>query len=192
MDTKEAILDNALMLFNQQGTAQVSTNHIAQALGISPGNLYYYYRNKQEIIRALFERLFATWDTIFQLPEDRQLTLMDLQQLVRSNFQMLWAFRFVYREQVVLLRQDQQLKERYLSVRRRGYAGFRALFDIFVQARVIPPLPDAAAVDDIADLCWLISEFWLTNLELSDQAVNSGHLDQGIRLMLRVIQAETM
>jgi AcrR family transcriptional regulator len=189
VDTKEAILDAALNLFNQQGTASVSTNHIAQALNISPGNLYYHYRNKQEIIRALFERMFSAWDTAFQLPEDHPPTFGDLQQLVRLNFEMLWAFRFIYREQVTLLRQDLELRTRYLSVRQRGYAGFHALFASFVQAGVIPAAGEETAVTELADLCWLISEFWLTNLELSGQAVDKDHMEQGVRLLLRVIRS---
>ena len=60
-DTKARILDAALALFNEQGTANVTTNHIAEALGMGPGNLYYHYRNKAEIVRALFARIEAEW-----------------------------------------------------------------------------------------------------------------------------------
>ena len=56
MPNRERILDAALALFNDSGTARISTNHIAAAAGISPGNLYYHFQNKEEIIRALFER----------------------------------------------------------------------------------------------------------------------------------------
>ena len=59
MSTREKILDTALALFNKEGTAAISTNHIAEAAGISPGNLYYHFRNKEEVIRELFERLSA-------------------------------------------------------------------------------------------------------------------------------------
>ncbi len=41
--TKQAILTTAIDLFNDKGTAAVSTNHIAEAMGISPGNLYYHF-----------------------------------------------------------------------------------------------------------------------------------------------------
>ena len=73
MSTREKILDTALTLFNNEGTSAVSTNHIAEAAGISPGNLYYHFRNKEEIIRGLFERLFAANDKAFNLPKDQLL-----------------------------------------------------------------------------------------------------------------------
>src|SRR5215211_5884456 len=104
MNTHERILATALRLFNESGTAPVSTNHIAAALGISPGNLYYHFRNKEEIIRALFEQQFARWDEVYALPEDRMPTLADLQQLVRISFITAWEYRFMYRELIALLR----------------------------------------------------------------------------------------
>ena len=187
MDTKSAILDSALDLFNAQGTAEVTTNHIAKAAGISPGNLYYHYRNKAEIIRALFERLFSAWDVIFTLDEDRPPTLEDLERLVRANFETLWEYCFAYRELVALLRQDGELKARFLEVRARGFQGFSELFQTFLAAGVLPPSVGDSNVEDIAEMCWLISEFWLPYLEVSDRQVDPVWLERGVQLMLRAI-----
>src|SRR5436309_12465650 len=104
--TRERIVDAAIWLFNESGTGPVSTNHIADALGISPGNLYYHFRNKEEIIRALFEQQFARWDELYTLPDDRMPTLADLQQLVRATFLTAGEYRFIYRELIALLRRD--------------------------------------------------------------------------------------
>ncbi|MEQ1783280.1 MAG: helix-turn-helix domain-containing protein, partial [Hyphomonadaceae bacterium] len=60
-DTKSRILDTALALFNERGVANVTTNHIAEALNMSPGNLYYHFRNKAEIVRELFARIMQAW-----------------------------------------------------------------------------------------------------------------------------------
>ena len=121
--TRERILDVALALFNDAGTSPISTNHIAAAAGISPGNLYYHFRNKEQIVQSLFERLFSTYEHVFALPQGRPPTLVDLRHLVRVNFEVLWEYRFAYRELAALLRRDEVLRERWLEVRRRGYVG---------------------------------------------------------------------
>src|SRR5687768_12674971 len=54
--TAERILEVTLALFNRFGAPNVSTTLIAAELGISPGNLYYHYPAKDELLGALFDR----------------------------------------------------------------------------------------------------------------------------------------
>jgi AcrR family transcriptional regulator len=152
MPNRERILDVALKLFNDAGTGPISTNHIAAAAEISPGNLYYHFRNKEQIVQTLFERLFETYERVFVLPERGPPGLADLRHLVRLNFDLLWEYRFAYRELAALLGRDEILRERWLEVRRRGYVGFRYLIAAFVTAGVIA-VADDAVIDRLADLC---------------------------------------
>ena len=189
MPNRERILVTALRLFNERGAAVVSTNHIAAAAEISPGNLYYHFRNKEEIVRALFERLFERRDRIFALPENVEPSLADVRHLVRGNFDALCDYRFAYRELAALLRRDEVLRERWLDVRRRGYVSLRALIASLIAAGAVaaPSAPDV--VERIADLCWLISEFWLPSLEVSGQPVEAPQLERGVALMLQVLNS---
>jgi AcrR family transcriptional regulator len=187
MKTRERILATALRLFNESGTAPVSTNHIADALGISPGNLYYHFRNKEEIVRALFEQQFARWDEPNSLSNDRMPTLADLQQIVRATFVTAWEYRFMYRELIALLRRDAQLHQRWVEIRARGFAGFRELVDLFVAAGVLRAPNDPAAVTRLAELCWLIAEFWLASVEVSGETVDAIQMERGVGLMLQVL-----
>lgn len=156
-------------------------------MGISPGNLYYHYRSKDDIIRALFERLFALWDTALALPADETLTIDSALHVVRVNFEIMWAYRFVFRELPALLRGDAALRERYLVVRRRGYEGFRESLAYFAATGQVN-LPDEVTIHQLADLCWLISEHWLSAVEVSGESVTPEQMQRGIELMGLVLR----
>jgi AcrR family transcriptional regulator len=188
MKTRERILAAALRLFNEQGTAAVSTNHIADALGMSPGNLYYHFRNKEEIIRALFEQQFARADTLYAVPEGELPGLAELRGFARATFAMSWDYRFIYRELIALLRRDEPLQRRWVEVRARGFAGFRELVELFVAAGVLRAPGPPEAVQRLAELCWLVGEFWLASVEVSGQAVDEAQMEHGAALMLQVLE----
>ena len=54
MTTKNKIIETSVKLFNEKGCLNTSTRHIAQELNISVGNLYYHYKNKEEILIEIF------------------------------------------------------------------------------------------------------------------------------------------
>jgi len=128
LNTKDRIIDMALRLFNDMGTSAISTNHIAVALEMSPGNLYYHFHNKEEIIRAILKRMIERRKEVYALPADRPPALADLQRMVQGNFSLLWDYRFFYRELNALMQKDAVLKERYQAIRWQGLAHLRPSF----------------------------------------------------------------
>ena len=186
--TKERVLDTALGLFNARGTRAVSTNHIAKALNISPGNLYYHYRNKEDIVRALFERLSDEWHTLYTLPEDRAPTLTDLDGMLRGHFQALWRYRFFYREMVALTQRDPGLRARYRRERDRGYKNFVRLVNAFVRGGVLRMPDGPGAITELAHGCWVVAEFWLPFAELGGARIGQRRLEEGVRVLRRILQ----
>jgi AcrR family transcriptional regulator len=178
-------------LFNERGTAAVSTNHIAEAAGISPGNLYYHFRNKEEIIRAILERMIASWNEVPALPQDRAPTLTDLRTILGETFSVLWEYRFFYREFVALMRRDHQLGRRYRGVRERGLANTEVLIKSFVEGGVLRGSEDPTAVPNLATILWLITEFWLPFAEMGEEAVGPERSQEGVDLMTQILKPYT-
>jgi len=56
MTTKDKIIETSVKLFNEKGCLNTSTRHISNELGISVGNLYYHFKNKEEILIEIFLR----------------------------------------------------------------------------------------------------------------------------------------
>jgi AcrR family transcriptional regulator len=188
MNTKERIIETAIRLFNEQGTVAVSTNHIAEALSMSPGNLYYHFRNKEEILRAILERMIARWEGLYAFPQERPPQLTDVQQLVAENFGLVWDYRFFYREFSALVQRDPVLKSRYQEIRRERLAKLEALIQRFVQASSPRSLETPASFTNLARLCWLISDYWLQFLEIDGDLVLSEVIEQGVALYMQVLR----
>ena len=187
MNTIERIIETAIRLFNEGGTSAVSTNHIAEALSMSPGNLYYHFRNKEEIIRAILERMISRWEGLYMFPEERAPRLADIQELVTRNFWLVWEYRFFYRELSALVQRDPVLKERYQQIRRERLAKLEALFQQFESMAEADSLPPTS-ITNLARLCWLISDYWLPFLEIDGELVLPEVIEQGVALYMQVLQ----
>lgn len=93
----------------------------------------------------------------------------------------------MYRELIALLRRDDQLHQRWVEIRARGFAGFHELFNLFVAAGVLRDPGDPVVVTCLAELVWLISEFWLASVEVSSATVDAAQMERGVMLMLQVL-----
>lgn len=185
---RERILQAAIALFNASSAGAVSTNHIAAAAGISPGNLYYHFRNKEEIIRAVYERMGLEWDVIFALPADRVPTLADLETMARANFTVLWDYRFFYREAAALLQRDPELLAQYRARRRQGLADLGLLLQAFASAGVLRLPDDTAVIPTLSDIIWVLADFWLPYAEIGGQTLTASQTEEGVRLIMQVLR----
>ena len=66
LKTAEKILLISLDLFNSQGERNITSIDIANELDISPGNLYYHYKGKEEIVNALVDKYVSKMNAIRQ------------------------------------------------------------------------------------------------------------------------------
>jgi AcrR family transcriptional regulator len=55
--TKALILETALEMFRERGYEQTTMRAVAQKAGVSLGNAYYYFRSKEYLIQAFYQRM---------------------------------------------------------------------------------------------------------------------------------------
>lgn len=188
MKTRNRILNTALQLFNEQGTRAVSTNHIAATAGISPGNLYYHFRNKEDIIRAIFEQMDVYGREQYRLILDSYPpgTLESLEQTFVMIQQFNWRYRFFKREITVLIMNDPLLKERF----QRTNSQMREMIGFTIDGGIANGSMQAmtqATREHLIDAVWLVALFWLNYLEVGGQEVNEATMTRGNDVLRTVL-----
>lgn len=118
--TRQRILDASLGMFNERGEPNVTTNHIADELEISPGNLYYHFRNKDDIIEQLFARYEERMDGVLVSPADRLPDLEDIWLQLHRVFECIWDYRFLYRDLADILSRNRRLRLRFARILKRA------------------------------------------------------------------------
>ena len=175
--TRQRILDTALRMFNQQGEPNVTTNHIADELEISPGNLYYHFRNKDDIIEQLFQRYEERMDTALVSPDSRLRDLEDIWLQLHLVFECIWEYRFLYRDLVDILSRNRRLRLRFARILKRAADGASSGMRGLVQAGVMRA--SAAEVEATATNILVIATFWMNYASVrgdkdEDEAIRSG------------------
>jgi AcrR family transcriptional regulator len=107
--TRALIMETALRLFNGENASDVSTNQIAAEAGISPGNLYYYFRNKEEIIRALFPAIRDGIAEPLTYPKGEPISAERMANDYVSAIEVLWRYRFFFADLIGLGQRDREL-----------------------------------------------------------------------------------
>lgn len=59
MSTRDLILDVALVLLNERGESIVTSVDLANEMNISPGNLYYHFKGKEQVVEELYAQFHA-------------------------------------------------------------------------------------------------------------------------------------
>ena len=165
LKTRERIIQASLELFNAQGERSVTTNHIAAHLGISPGNLYYHFRNKQAIIAELFAVYESQVDTFLRRPSGRVLTVADKTFYLEALLAAMWHYRFLHRDLGHLLESDTELAARYRQFAQRCLVQAQDIYRGFVEAGIL--LMDAAQIEALALNSWIIMTSWVRFLGTS-------------------------
>ena len=157
--TRQRILDASLAMFTAQGEPNVTTNHIADELEISPGNLYYHFRNKDDIIEQLFQRYEERMDSALLAPEGRLPNLEDIWLQLHLVFECIWEYRFLYRDLVDILSRNRHLRLRFARILKRAAGNATAVMRGLVQAGVMRA--SAREVESTATNILVIATFWL-------------------------------
>jgi AcrR family transcriptional regulator len=187
-NTRELILATSLSLFNELGEPNVTTNHIADEADISPGNLYYHFRSKADIVIELFKRFLTRFQPLIDIPDGTVMDAEDLWFLLHLTFELKSEFRFLYRNLSDLTARIPDLNRamRGLLLREREAAS-RLLAGLERQGRISLNRQEK---EMLIDSILLTVTYWIPYADIFDRP----GLDQGsaaVKSIARVLQMVT-
>jgi AcrR family transcriptional regulator len=138
------ILEVTLDLFNRFGEPNVSTTLLSKELRISPGNLYYHYPAKDEIINALFDRFEGAVNELLQAGGSVR-DVEDAWFFTHSLIELIWQYRFLYRDLNDLLSKNRRLETQLQTLLAHKTQALQAMLrsmqaagSLQMDARVLP------------------------------------------------------
>ena len=185
MKTKDKILLTSIELFNKSGVVAVTTNHIAKELNISPGNLYFHFRNKEEIIRSIFKIMsretYALWHTKVGAK------LIHPLDLIEKNFELFWKYRFFHREMYYLRRKDAGLNKLWKAHILKIQKLMTLMFKRWVKAGWMKPIESEDETQFLVNVLLATASTFLHFFESADRQPAKNHIDQGKVYVARLL-----
>lgn len=173
--TRERILATALALLNRFGEPHVTTADIADEMNISPGNLYYHFRNKDDIIGELYGALDAALEPLLAGPSARSADVEDLWLFLHLLFERMWQYRFFYRDLDEITSRNAKLASRFADLVQRGRDAMLELCRGLRNAGALhaSDVELAALATNVA----LITTYWMSFQRLSRASARQADVD---------------
>lgn len=156
--TAQRILEVTLDLFNRFGEPNVSTNLISSELGISPGNLYYHYPAKEQLINAILAEFeIALAELAPQAQDVRHVD--DARIFFRAWFEASWRYRFLYRDLSDLLSKNRHLEQQFRHLLRHKQQAVETLLKGLHQGGALKTEPQALGA--LSTTLVMMLTYWL-------------------------------
>lgn len=159
--TKEKIKAAAMALFNASETLSVTTNHIAEKAGISPGNLYYHYKNKEAIVVELYLDMsakFESFESFERIPSSKN-PVAELLRMYDAFGDLFYDYRFLMRDSAVLMAMYPSLKALFVERQAKRIVQIEMLLRFFISEGILENIPEEE-IPMRAKLNWFISAYW--------------------------------
>lgn len=184
MKTKERILVTSVDLFNRNGVGAVTTNHIAKAMEISPGNLYFHYDNKEEILEELFKRMVKETYNIWRPRRTNKVTPLEF---INENFDLYWRYRFFHREMYALRRKDPQLAQMWRNHIQKMMKLMVILYRQWVLEGKMAKIAEVSEMQYIAESILAMSTTFLQFFESAEKVAGKRNIERGKRHVARLL-----
>lgn len=178
MKTRERILHASLALFNDFGESNVTTLQIADELDISPGNLYYHFKSKTEIVRELFGWYESQINHLLEVP-DVTISIEDQWLFLHLIFETIAQYRFIYQDLINVLSRHEMLRSPFRRILKRKRQASHTICNSLREQSILQA--SAIEIDGLCEQITLTITYWLSFEMLSHlEAKDAVDLGRGV------------
>lgn len=158
--TRARILELSLRLFNEFGEPNITTTIIADEMKISPGNLYYHFRNKDDIVNSIFVAFEGEMSRMLTLPQEERPAMHNVWHYLHLMFALVWRYRFFYRDLNDLLSRNRTLELHFKKIFGHKITVVQQLCQGLHANQALQATP--AEIDALATNMVVVASYWLS------------------------------
>lgn len=189
MNNKQKILVTCREQMNLKGAQAIGTGQICETLGISPGNLYYHFKNKEEIVLALFLDLDRELRTTFDVNSGQGISAADFAGYYVRSLEVAYDHRYFFSGLLYLLRRDKVLAERYRDLQSWTLDQLETIVRQAASEGNLEVPNSLQRYQSIATNTWLVWSNWGRYLEISrdSHAITRSDMIMGVHQIFDVL-----
>lgn len=156
--TRDRILNTSLALFNSLGEPNVTTLLISDEMDISPGNLYYHFKSKGDIVEELFKLYEEEMHDLLAVPEDAEISVDQKGFFLHLLFEAIARYRFIYQDLVNILSRYDHLQNRFKRLKQKKTEAFRTICSSFQRQGIMDI--DGEQLEAVCEQLTLTACYW--------------------------------
>ena len=187
MKTRDRIIQVSLELFNREGEPNVTTVDISNEMDISPGNLYYHFRGKDELVAELFARFYEQYQVILREPMTKRLRIDEFWFYLVVVFEHIHNYRFLYRNISLIIQRYEQIQRPFRRLLQLQRDATRAICTQLKDAEVLQT--DETGIALLTDSIALTITYWMNfdNLIRERESTDDKQIYDGVLQVLSLI-----
>ncbi len=156
MDTKERILNQAIMAFNRSGYGAVNLFELAKSLDMSRGNMTYHFRDKEALLKEITNEL---WDKLTTARVAKSIpSFQNLHHDVQLYYGLQKEYSFIFHDNQVLKHELIAPKIKQLCAKTIHDIEAAIAFSIQLGNMNKEPIP--GTYKNLALTSWMLMFFW--------------------------------
>jgi len=184
MKTRDKILYKSLELFNELGEPNVTTLLISDELEISPGNLYYHFKSKTEILTEIFGWFENEMYQLLESPNSGS-DIEDQWFFLHLIFENIAKYRFIYKDVVNVLERYEEIKLRFQKIiLKKREASLKILSNLQEEGSL---QANDGEVEALCEHIVLTATFWLNYKLISQGELTEDVLSQGVYQVISLV-----